>query len=94
MSKFHSYIAVLEKCSLVTCSKDVLPLLERTLENVKPILNLNLSGPELLWQNGIEMNRLRSDKNSDNRLSIEDLRRNASGYYEDYVAIGLPKQKK
>ena len=91
MSTIQKCIHTLEKISLVTCSQDVLPLLERALKNVEPILKVNTEGvTPLLWQNYLDINRLHEDKPSI-RLTIEDIQTNASGFYEDYIFFGLKK---
>ena len=87
-------IKTLEKLSLVTCSEDVLQLLERALTNVEPILKVNTQGVEpLIWQNELNKNRLHNDEPRTN-LDIEDLKKNAAGFFEDYVIVGLPLKGK
>lgn len=93
MTNIKSYIKTLEKLSLVTCSKDVLPLLERTLKNVEPILTVNTRGVEpLVWQNKLDITRLHDDK-PQNSLNAKDLKKSASNFYEDYVAIGVSPKR-
>ena len=91
--KICDCIKILEKLSLVTCSSDVLPLLERTLQNVEPILRVDTSKVEpLIWQNKLDSNLLHNDE-PQVRLTTKDLKKNAAGFFEDYVAIGrIPKQ--
>lgn len=82
-------IKTLEKLSLLTCSNEVLRLLERALENVEPILKVNTQGVEpLRWQNELNANQLHHDQ-PQIRLSSKDLKKNAAGFYEDYIAVGL-----
>lgn len=89
-TNIRSCIKVLEKLSLVTCSNDVLQMLERALKNVQPILEVNTRGTEpLLWQNELSLDRLHKDEVR-NRLRSSDLKRNASGFFEDYIAVGIP----
>ena len=66
--------------------------MERTLKNVEPILSVNTEGVEpLLWQNSLSLDRLGADK-PNVRLTHGDLKRNASRFYEDYIAVGvMPK---
>ena len=94
MTSIQNCIKTLERLSLVTCSRDVLPLLERTLKNVEPILRVDTKGvAPLLWQNELSADRLHNDE-PNIRLDTKDLRRNASGFCEDYIGIGLlPKRK-
>lgn len=86
------HIKKLEKLSLITCSKEVLPLLERALKNVEPILSVDTKGVKpLQWQNGIDLDRLHEDK-PNLRLTARDLKKNAPRIYEDYVVVGrMPK---
>lgn len=88
MSKFRDYITTLEKLSLVTCSKDVLPMLERALKNVEPILRVDTSNvAPLFWQNELDITRLLSCRNKP-QLSLKDLERNTTNFYEDYIVVG------
>jgi Asp-tRNA(Asn)/Glu-tRNA(Gln) amidotransferase C subunit len=86
------YIKTLEKLSLVTCSNEVLALLQRSLNNIEPILKVDTKGVEpLLWQNELSLDRLYDDQ-SKISLTKEDLKKNAKGFYEDYIVVGiLPK---
>lgn len=94
MPNIRGCIKTLEKLSLITCSNEVLPLLERALDNVQPILELKTEGAEpLLWQNEITIDRLNRDQ-VNVKLSVKDIKKNASGFYEDYIAIGKPKNHK
>lgn len=87
------HIKTLEKLSLVTCSNEVLNLLERSLKNVEPILRVDTSGVEpLLWQNELSSDRMQDDQPKTS-LTKKDLKVNAAGFYEDYIAVGiLPKE--
>lgn len=83
------HIKKLEKLSLITCCSEVLPLLERTLKNVEPILSVDTKGVEpLMWQNDLTHDRLGVD-NPNVRLTHGDLKRNASRFYEDYIVVGI-----
>lgn len=94
MKNIRSCVQTLEKLSLVTCSNDVLLLLERALRNVEPILKLDTSGTEAsIWQNELRIDKLHNDQ-VDIKLSLKDLKRNAPGYFEDYVAVGLKPAEK
>lgn len=94
MSNIRARIKTLEKLSLITCSNEVLPLLERTLENVAPILKVDTRNTApLLWQNVLAMERLHNDR-VQVRLDTMDLKRNASGFCEDYVKVGSFNQSK
>lgn len=89
-TNIRSCIKVLEKLSLVTCSNDVLPMLERTLKNIQPILEVDTRGVEpLIWQNELSFDRLHKDEVK-NRLRSSDLKKNASGFFEDYITVGIP----
>lgn len=93
MTNIKNSIKILEKLSLLTCSNEVLPLLERALMNVEPILKVDTQGVEpLLWQNKLNLERLNDDKPY-NLLGTKDLKRNASSFYEDYIVIGVPPNK-
>lgn len=86
-------IKTLEKLSLVTCSNEVLTMLERTLINVQPILQVDTRGVEpLIWQNELTLDRLHKDEVR-NRLNSRDLKKNASGFFEDYIAVGVPPSR-
>lgn len=95
MKTIRSCIKTLEKLSLLNCSEDVLPLLERALYNVEPILKVDTGSKEAsIWQSELEMDRLHNDR-VNAKLSLQDLKKNTSGFYEDYIAIGImPKKSK
>lgn len=94
MSKISDSIKLLEKLSLISCSKEVLWLLERALTNVEPITTIATEGKgRLIWQNGIDMRRLHKDQ-VNVKMNAKDLRRNAAGYFEDYISIGLTRKTK
>lgn len=93
MSNIGNCVKTLEKLSLLSCSKEVLPLLERALKNVEPILEVDTTGVEpLLWQNNLDASRLHKDQTRTN-LNFQDIRRNAKNHFEDYVVVG-PKPNK
>lgn len=78
----------------MTCSKEVLPMLERTLANVEPILEVDTQKTEpLIWQNKLTLDRLHQDEIR-NRLGPKDLQANAAGFFEDYIAVGVMPEKK
>lgn len=94
MSSILNSIKTLEKLSLVTCSKEVLPLLDRALENVKGILEVDTKGLKpLLWQNELDIARLHSDK-ANITLDLKAIKQNAAGFHEDYISVGLPPKTK
>lgn len=92
MSKLSGSIKMLERLSLVPCSSKVYQLVDRALMNVSPITKVDTRGWDpLLWQTEINKNRLHKDQ-AFIKLSARDLKRNASGYFEDYISVGpLPK---
>lgn len=91
MSCIKSRIKTLEKLSLVTCTDEVLVLLERTLSNVKPILSVDTKSVQpMIWQNRLDVSRLHKDEPAP-RLSLHGLKQNAPNCYEDYIAIGKPR---
>lgn len=93
MAKITECIKTLEKLSLLTCSSEVLPLLERTLKNVEPILGVDTRGVEpQQWQNELNIDRLHNDQ-TDIRLSQKDLKSNSKFFFEDYITIGRPPEK-
>lgn len=84
----RNHIKRLEKLSLLTCTDQVIVLLEATLKNVQPILSVDTKGVEpLMWQNELAPDRLHDDR-PNVRLSRKDLKRNAAGYHEDYISVG------
>lgn len=94
MSTVQNCIKTLEKVSLVTCSKDVLLLLERTLKNVEPILAVDTRGVEpFIWQSKLSVNQLHEDR-PDIKLTPLDLEKNATHFSEDYVVIGAITKKR
>lgn len=87
-NNIRNHIKTLEKLSLLTCSEEVLSLLERSLKNVEPILRANTKGVEpLLWFNNLGQERLHDDQPKV-ALTKNALKQNAAGFYEDYIAIG------
>lgn len=93
MTNIKNCIKTLEKLSLVTCSDEVLPLLERALKNVEPILSVDTRGVEpLLWQSKLDLRRLHDDKPL-NTLNTKDIKKNAHSFYEDYVVVGVPPSR-
>lgn len=94
MKTVRSCIQTLEKLSLLDCSKDVLPLLERALQNVEPILKVDTGGKEAsVWQSKLNIDNLHDDQ-INVRLTLKDLRRNAPGFCEDYITVGIkPKNE-
>lgn len=94
MSNVRKCIKDLERLSLLTCNSNVLELLERTLNNVKPILEVDTRDVvPLLWQNNLDINRLHSDTPVIN-LSPKNIKDNASNFHEDYIVIGNFKEKR
>lgn len=93
-SGIRNNIKTLERLSLVTCSIRVLSMLERTLANVQPLLKADTRGVEpMIWQNKLSFEKLNPDV-VNNRLGPKDLEKNASGFFEDYIAVGpLPNNK-
>lgn len=88
MPSLQDSIKLLERLSLVSCSRDVYQLLERALINVKPITTLKTDGwDRLQWQNEIDFSRLHRDQVRVN-LGTKDLKKNAPGFFEDYVSVG------
>lgn len=93
MTNIKNCIKTLEKLSLVTCSDEVLPLLERALKNVEPILSVDTRGVEpLLWQSKLDLRRLHDDKPL-NTLGKKDIQKNANSFYEDYIVVGVPPSR-
>lgn len=88
MAPIRDCIKALEKLSLVSCSEDVLRLLERSIGNIKPMLEVDVRNQEpLIWQNYLKINRLHPDK-AITRLNPRDVKENAPKFVEDYVAVG------
>lgn len=94
MPNISQHTKTLEKLSLITCSNEVMTLFERSLKNVEPIVRANTSGIEpLLWQNDLDIKRLHNDQPKVG-LNKMELKQNAAGFYEDYIAVGLiPKAR-
>lgn len=94
MPNIQNCVKQLEKVSLLTCSNDVLQLLERALKNVEPILKIDGRRVKpLLWQNELDWGRM-NDGVPKPKLGVKDLEKNAKTFYEDYVAVGIPPRKK
>lgn len=94
MTGIRNCVKQLEKLSLITCSNDVLILLERALGNVEPILKINGHNVKpLLWQNNLSLDRIHNDIPKA-RLNTKDLERNTSRFFEDYVSVGIEPGKR
>lgn len=88
MSSICGTIKVIEKLSLVTCTNEVLRLLEQTIANIDPVLKVDTKNRQpLVWQVELNLSQLREDYPSV-KLTRDDLKKNASGFFEDYIAIG------
>lgn len=88
-----STIKILEKLSLLSASKDVIQLFERSLSNVQPILKLNIKDVEpLIWQTELDFARLHQDVPK-TRLDLSNISKNASNMMEDYVVVGPQKAR-
>ena len=94
MANIKNCLQTLEKLSLLTCSETVLPLLERALINVEPVLKVDTRNVDpLLWQNELTLDRLHPDQ-VQVKLGPRDLEKNAPRFFEDYIAVGLSPEKK
>lgn len=60
--------------------------------NVQPILAVDTRDTEpLIWQNELDPKKLHKDE-PNIKLVAKDLKKNATGYFEDYIAVGhIPK---
>lgn len=89
MLTIRQSIRKLEKLSLITCSEEILQLLERSIKNVEPILAVDVKKCEpLIWQNRLGYQRLNEDKPKPS-IDSKSMKRNVNNMLEDYVAIGL-----
>lgn len=93
MSTITKSIRKLEKLSLITCSKEVVQLLERSIDNVAPILSIDTKNVEpLIWQSNLDNQQLNEDVPNPS-IDSRGLKTNVNNFFEDYVAIGLTPQK-
>lgn len=88
MSPIRGCLHTLERLSLVSCSSEVLKLLEQSLKNIEPMLQVDTKGKDpLIWQKETELERLHCDEVRP-RLDLKSVKANAPKFIEDYVVVG------